>query len=130
MQCKNTTLTKLFISIILISIGLWTKIYSGIGSEFVTNYLGGVIYVIFFVLVASLVFQNIDPSRITLIVLCTTCLLEFSQLVQNDFLYSLRTNFVIRSLIGSVFNIFDFIFYIIGAVIGYALLIILKNIKQ
>lgn len=120
---NSTTLTKLTLVIILIPIGLLTKAYSGIGSEFVSNHLGGVIYVIFFIVLASLLFPKASPIKISLIVLCITCLLEFSQLIQNDFLTSLRIHFLIRSLIGSFFNSYDFLFYFVSALIGYSILV-------
>jgi hypothetical protein len=120
-------LIKLSLVIILIPIGFLTKIYSGTGSEFVTNYLGGVVYVVFFILLASLVFPNASILKISLFVLVITCLIEVSQLIQNETIQNLRTHFLIRSLIGSVFNIFDFVFYLAGAIIGYGVLFKLKN---
>jgi hypothetical protein len=128
LRIKRPALVKLSLLTILIPLGLLTKFYSGIGSDFVTNYLGGVIYVVFFILLASLVFPKTSPIRISLIVLCITCLLEFTQLIQIDFLNRLRQSFIIRALIGSVFNVLDFVFYLTGAVIGY--IILLLNIKH
>jgi hypothetical protein len=124
---NKTTFLKLSLAIILIPIGLLTKVYSGIGSEFVTNYLGGVIYVVFFIVLASLVFPKVNPLKISLFVLGFACLIEVSQLIQNDLLKDLRTHFLIRILMGSVFNIFDFVFYFVGALIGYGILMGLKN---
>jgi hypothetical protein len=127
---NSTTLIKLLLAILLIPIGLLTKVYLGIGSEFVTNYLGGVIYVVFFIMLASLVLPQANPLIISLIVLSLTCLIEVSQLIQNDILKNLRTHFLIRSLIGSVFNVFDFIYYFVGGLIGYAILEGLINRSQ
>jgi hypothetical protein len=45
-------------------------------------------------------------------------------------LNSLRSHFLIRSLIGSVFNVFDFVSYTVGAVIGFGILEILKKRKD
>jgi len=123
---NSTTFLKLSLLIILIPMGLLTKVYSGIGSEFVTNYLGGVIYVVFFIVLASLTFPKANSLKISLFVLGITCLIEVSQLIQNDLLKDLRTHFLIRSLIGSVFNVFDFVFYVVGALIGYGILAGLK----
>jgi hypothetical protein len=123
-------LTKLFLIVIFIPLGLLTKGYSGFGDEFVNNYFGGVIYVVFFILLTSFVFPKAPALKILLIVLCITCLLELSQLIQIDFLKNLRKSFLIRSLIGSVFNVFDFIFYLVGGLIGYSILTGLKNRSQ
>ena len=131
MQSKRPALIKLFLIIILIPLGLLTKVYSGIGSEFVTNQLGGIIYVVFFIVLTSLVFPKTTPLKISLIVLCVTCLLEFSQLMQIDFINDLRKYFIIRALIGSVFNVLDFIFYLIGAFIGFGILsLIIKTVLK
>lgn len=127
MRITRPALFKLFLVIILIPIGLLTKVYSGIGSEFITNYIGGVIYVVFFIVLAALVFPNGNPLKISLFVLGITCLIEVSQLIQNDILKNLRMHFLIRSLIGSVFNVFDFVFYFVGGLIGYGILAGLKN---
>ncbi|HUX57547.1 MAG TPA: DUF2809 domain-containing protein [Bacteroidales bacterium] len=118
MQIKKQTFIKLSLVIILIPIGLLTKVYSGSGSEFVTNYLGGVIYVIFFIVLASLGFPKAEPIKISLIVLCITCIIEFSQLIHTPTLELFRKNYFFRALFGSTFNPFDFIWYLVGALSG------------
>jgi len=127
---NSNTLLKFLLLISLIPLGLLTKVYSGFGSQIVINYLGGVIYVIFFIVLASLVFPQITPFKISSIVLCIVCLLEFSQLFETSFLTYLRKHFIIRMLIGSVFNVFDFIFYLVGAILGYGGLLIFKKLKN
>lgn len=124
---NSFTLTKILLIIILPPLGLLTKTHLGSGYEFVNNYLGGVIYVVFFIVLASLVFPKASPLKMSLIVLCITSLFEFTQLIQIDFLNRLRQSFIIRALIGSVFNIIDFVFYLAGATLGYSILLILKN---
>lgn len=119
--------TKLFLIVIFIPLGLLTKGYSGFGDEFVNKYFGGVIYVVFFVLLASLIFPHSSTLKMPLTVVFITCLIEFSQLIQVDFLNILRKSLIARSLIGSVFNVFDFIFYFVGGLISYGILELLKN---
>jgi hypothetical protein len=126
---NSNTSIKLFLAIILIPVGFLTKFYKGIGSEFVINYAGGILYVIFFILIASLVFPRTKPLKISIIMFCIVCLLEFTQKISNDFLINLRGHFIFRTLIGSVFNIADFAFYFIGALIGNWFLMILSNKK-
>ena len=127
MRNTKPDLIKFSLAIILIPIGLLTKAYNGFGSEFIQNYMGGIIYVIFFIVLTSLVFPQAAPLKISLIVLCVTCLLELSQLIQISFINSLRKQYIIRALIGSVYNTFDFVFYLLGAIMGYSVLLILKN---
>jgi hypothetical protein len=119
------TFRKIFLVIILIPIGLYTKVYSGIGHEFICNRMGGIIYVIFFIVLASLAFPKARPIKLSLIVLGITSLLELSQLIHNDILDDFRTNFIFRALFGNVFNAFDFLYYIIGALVGFGILNIL-----
>lgn len=115
-------LVKIFLTIILIPIGLLSKYYNGPGSEFINNNLGGAIYVVFFIILASLVFPNAGPLKISLIVLFSTCLIEFSQLLDVAFLSNLRKNSIIRLLIGTTYNSFDFVFYFLGFGTGYIFL--------
>jgi len=124
---NSASILKLSFVIILIPIGILTKIYTGFGSEFFHNYLGGVIYMCFFIVLTSLFFPQSDPIKITLIVLIITCMIEFSQLIQASFMISLRKHFIIQVLIGSVFNYFDFVFYLAGAGIGFGILCLIKN---
>jgi hypothetical protein len=119
---SNIDRRKLLIALILIPIGLFTKYYFGIGHEFVCNSLGGVIYVIFFILLSSLIFSKESPAKLSVLVLCITGLLEFSQLIHTGLLDKFRTNFLFRALFGSVFNVFDFLYYIVGALLGFGIL--------
>lgn len=83
----------------------------------------------FFILLGSLIFPDTNPLKITLIVFGITCFIELSQLIHNDFLNNLRKSFLIRALIGSVFNVMDFVYYFIGAVISYGVLKAFELIK-
>lgn len=125
---NSATLLKLSLLIILIPIGLLTKVYSGIGNEFVTNYLGGIIYVVFFIVLVSLGFPKASPIRLSLIVLCITCILEFTQLIHTPALELFRKNFIFRALFGSTFNPFDFIWYFVGALFGFLLVFFVDKV--
>ena len=74
-----------------------------------------------------MILPRTNSLRISLFVLGFTCVVEFSQLIQTEVLKSFRTHFLIRTLIGSVFNVFDFVFYAVGAVVGFGILEILKK---
>jgi hypothetical protein len=124
---KSQLIIKLFLAIILIPIGFLTKVYSGFGSEFATNYLGGVFYVIFLIILSSLVFPKTSPLKISLIVFAFTFFIELTQIIQNDILNSLRSHFLIKTLIGSTFNIYDMVYYTVGAFVGYGILVALKK---
>ena len=110
---------KLLILALLVPLGILTKFYAGPGSSFVNNHLGGVIYVVFFIFLASLFFPKTNTLKLSLIVLAITCLLEFTQLIQTKFLNELREYFVVHALIGSSFNWMDLPFYAVGGFIGW-----------
>jgi len=110
---------KLLILALLVPLGILTKFYAGPGSSFVSNHLGGVIYVVFFIFLASLFFPKTNALKLSLIVLAITCLLEITQLIQTKFLNELREYFVVHALIGSSFNWNDVPFYAIGGGIGF-----------
>jgi hypothetical protein len=110
--------TKLSLAIILVPIGLLTKVYSGIGVEVIHNHLGGVIYVIFWILLFSFIFPTYSPCKLTLWVFLVTCGIESTQLINTSTLELLRKNFFFRALFGNTFNPFDFICYLVGALLG------------
>ena len=106
----------------LFFLGIATKLYSGIYSEFIHNHLGGVIYVIFWILLFSIIFSKSSNLKLSIWVFLATCAIEFTQLIHTPLLDGLREYFVIRALIGSTFNPFDFVWYLVGAILGYILI--------
>ncbi len=110
--------------LILIPIGVTTKYYYGVGEGFIHNHLGGAIYVIFWILLFSLIFPKYSHLRLSVCVFSVTCLIEFTQLIHAPILEKAREIFIIRALFGSTFNPFDFIWYLVGAVLGYILVVI------
>jgi hypothetical protein len=86
--------------------------------------------VVFFIFLASLVFPQTRAIKISLIVFIVTCALEFTQLIQTNFLNQLREYFIGHALIGSSFNLMDMPFYAVGGGIGWwGLIMINKKIK-
>jgi hypothetical protein len=118
---------KIILAIILIPIGVVTKLYSGIGSEFVHNHLGGIIYVIFWILLFSTLFPKYPIYKLVFLVLFITCCLELTQIIQNPFLSRLRENFFFRALFGSSFNMEDFVYYFLGAIVGFIIVYVIKT---
>lgn len=116
---EQQTKIKIAILIFLIISGLLTKCYNGPASQIVNNHLGGVIYVVFFIFLASLFFPQTRAIKIALLVFIVTCSLEFTQMIQTDSLNQLREYFVVHALIGSSFNLMDMPFYAVGGGIGW-----------
>jgi hypothetical protein len=96
---------------LLIPLGFYTKVYGGPASLWVQNSLGGVLYVLFFSLVFSILFPAARPWKIALLVFLGTCSLECLQLWHPPFLESLRSTFIGAALLGNSFSWSDLLHY-------------------
>ena len=118
----------LLISILIITpLGFASKFYTGLGAKWFNNSLGGLLYEVFWCLVISLIFIKFKPWKIALFVFTITCFLEFLQLWHPYFLEVLRSTFIGRTIIGTTFVLRDFIYYFIGSLMGWALLVKIKK---
>ena len=109
----------IFFTIILIPMGLYTKQYSGIASNWVHNYFGGIMYVVFFSLLFSIIFNKTNILKIVVLVFIITTIIEILQLWHPQFLESIRASFLGKALIGSTFSYFDIVHYFIGMILSY-----------
>lgn len=119
MNIKKQRLIAIIILLMIISLGFYTKLYSGIGHEWVNNKLGGVFYEIFWCLVFFILIPKSKPFRIAVWVFIITVILEFVQLLNYTFLEIIRTNFIGQTIMGSSFSWTDFPYYFIGSLLGY-----------
>jgi len=127
---NKRTLFTLIALLIITPLGFFTKFYTGSAYAWVNNSLGGVFYEIFWCLLIFLLFTKLKPMIIAIVVLLTTCTLEFTQLWRPQFLETLRDNFIIRTIIGNSFSWSDFPYYIIGSIAGFALIVLIKRISE
>ena len=112
-------LKLLLLIILIVPLGFACKFYTGPGSLWVQNSLGGVFYEIFWCLIAALFLINkSSPVRIAVWVFVITSILEVMQLWHPSFLEWIRDTFIGRTLIGTSFVWSDFLYYIIGCIIG------------
>ncbi len=114
----------------LVPFGFYTKFYSGPFSAWVNDSLGGVLYVVFWSLLFFLFAPNAKPSKIVSAVLIITCILELLQLWNPPLLELVRSNFIGRTIIGSLFSWLDFLHYAIGALIAFALIKFLNEVES
>lgn len=105
----------------LVLAGVGTKFYRGRFETWFHNYAGGIIYEIFWIVLFGALFSRVSAGRIALSVFVVTCGLEFLQLWRPPFLEILRSNFFGRALLGNGFDRWDFIYYVIGSTLGWAL---------
>ena len=127
MQKHKHIIIAIGLLIIIIPIGFYSKLYTGLGNEWVNNKLSGVFYEIFWCLVLYILFPKVKPYKIAVWVFLITCILEFVQLLNNGILEIIRSTFIGQTIIGSSFSWTDFPYYFIGSVLGY---LILKKLEK
>jgi hypothetical protein len=120
----------LLLLLFITPIGFYTKFYSGPGASWVNDSLGGLFYEIFWCLLVFLFLLNARAWMIATSVFIITCFLEVLQLWQPEFLEIIRGNFIGRTVLGTSFSLYDFIYYFIGSGIGYLILTRLQKLKN
>ena len=129
-KVSNKRFWTLILIFIIVPIGFYSKFYSGPGKDWINNSLGGVLYEIFWCLFIFLFLIKIKIWKIAVSVFIATCILEVMQLWHPHSLEYIRSFFLGRTLIGTSFSWFDFIYYFIGSIIGYVLLNRLQRIDS
>lgn len=119
---KKQRLLLFLILLLIIPVGFYTKFYTGPGQDWIGNSMGGLIYEIFWCLIAAMIFPFARSIKIAIIVFILTCLIEVSQLWHPPLLEAIRLTFIGRTILGNSFNWMDFPYYAIGCFIGWALL--------
>jgi hypothetical protein len=106
---------------LLVPLGVLTKLYSGPLAQWVANSAGGLLYVVFWVLLARGLFPRLRPAPVAAAVFCVTSTLEFLQLWHPPLLTRVRSTFLGHALLGSTFAWSDFAYYAAGCVAAWAL---------
>lgn len=123
-------LVALLCLIVLVPIGFFTKFYHGIAQDWISNSVGGLLYEIFWCLVVYFLFPQKNPVILAVSVFIVTCFLEFLQLWHPPFLEVIRSNFIGRTILGNAFTWQDFPYYMLGSVMGFAILKFISKIKN
>ena len=113
--------TKVVLSLLIVTpLGFAFKFYSGPGHGWFNNYGAGLLYEIFWILLASLFFPSKHFANvIPVYVFAMTSILEFLQLWHPPFLEMIRSSFLGSALLGTTFVWWDFPHYILGCLIGW-----------
>ncbi len=122
-------LLAVLLLLFLITVGFYTKIYSGVGLEWVNNKLGGVFYEVFWILLFFILLPVVKPIKISAWVLIITCMLEFLQLLDHEILAIIRANFFGQAIIGNSFAWSDFPYYFAGSLLGFLMLRLINNFR-
>jgi hypothetical protein len=104
--------------LVLIPLGIGTKLYGGPAAGWVHGHAGGVLYVIFWTVVVVLAVPSLSPWTVAGGVFIVTYGLEFLQLWSPSGLEAIRNTFFGHALLGSTFGRWDLLHYAIGAVCG------------
>ena len=115
---------------VIVPLGFATKFYTGPASGWVNNSLGGILYVIFWCLLFSLLFKDAKGWKIAAPVLAPTCLIEVLQLWHPTLLETIRSTFIGVTLLGNSFSFTDLLHYLIGALLAWGLLTLLGRMGQ
>jgi hypothetical protein len=118
-------LVKSILLLILIVSGILTKKLTPMGEGFIRNHLGGIIYVVFWILFFSMVFPTASRTKLAVWVFVITCCIEFTQLIHTPALDFYRKEFIIQALFGSTFNAVDLFWYFAASIGGWCLLHVL-----
>jgi hypothetical protein len=113
--------TLLFL-LLITPLGFYTKLYSGLASQWVNNSMGGILYVMFWSLLISLFVSKPNAFKIGTIIFLLTCAIEFLQLWQPAVLMHLRKSFIGRTILGTSFSLLDFVHYFLGFLLSIVLL--------
>ncbi len=105
----------------VIPLGIATKFYSGPAEYWVHANAGGIFYVVFWILLGLSVWPGSSPRLVASTVLAVTCALEFLQLWHPPALTQVRSTFLGHALIGSSFSWLDLPHYLLGCLLGLAL---------
>ncbi|MDJ0712677.1 MAG: DUF2809 domain-containing protein [Prochloraceae cyanobacterium] len=106
--------------IVIIPVGLWSKVYTGPGAWWVNDYAGDICYEIFWCLfIFFFIPKKKAISSIPLWVFGFTCLVEILQLSQGTILQEIRSFTIGRLILGTTFSWWDFPHYAIGSLIGW-----------
>ena len=119
--------TLILLSLFLIvPLGLFSKVYTGIGQEWIRDYSGDILYEIFWCLfIFWFVRHDKDKIelrnttfKIALWVFLITCAIKVSQLWFGLVPIAIRSTFIWRMLLGAGFDWWDFPHYALGSLIG------------
>ena len=108
--------------VVVTPLGFATKFYTGPASGWVQHSAGGVLYVMFWILVVLAVRPRLTPLRVGVAVFLVTSTLEVLQLWHPAWLEALRAPFLGRALLGSTFAWWDFPHYALGCMAALALI--------
>lgn len=106
--------------LIIVPLGLLTKVYTGVAQNWVNNYAGAILYEIFWCLFFFWFFPSKEAIvKIPWVVFLVTCAIEVAQLWFKLIPAPIRTSLIWKLLFGSTFVWWDFPHYALGSWLGW-----------
>lgn len=106
------------LALLLVPLGVATKLYAGPAEFWVRAHAGGVLYVMFWCWTLLALRPHWPARTVAAVVLAATCVLEFMQLWHPAPLQAVRATALGHALLGSAFSWSDFPHYLLGAVLA------------
>ena len=116
--------------VVVVALGIATKLYGGPGVQWVQGNAGGFFYVAFFTLLLLSIRPGLRPLLAATIVFVGTSALEVLQLWHPPILQGVRSTFVGQALLGGHFEWIDIPFYAGGALATVGLTILLGRVTE
>lgn len=104
---------------IIVPLGYIIRFSTIPGLEWLNDFLGGVAYEIFWILLVMFLSPRSSVVSVAVGVCLATCALEFLQLWKPPFLQAMRATLAGRLVLGNAFTWSDFINYFIGSFVGW-----------
>ncbi|NES07656.1 MAG: DUF2809 domain-containing protein [Okeania sp. SIO2F4] len=119
---KKYRIIILICLIFTVILGLATKFYEGIFSEWLNNSFSSIFYEAFWIFLVIFIRPQLPPGLVAFLVFLVTSLLEFLQLWKPPFLQAIRATLIGRLLLGNTFVWWDFLYYILGCTLTWIFL--------
>jgi len=100
--------------VVVVPLGLASKLYQGAGDWWINDYGGGMLYEVFWILLTIAIWPRASPLGVSVWVLLLTSFVEVLQLWHPPFLTAIRATFVGRMLLGTTFVWWDFPHYVLA----------------
>lgn len=121
---------SLVVLLALIPIGISTKFYYGPERDWVHDYAGDIIYTMFFFFLFHLIWNRTNTIILAGAAFGFSTVVEFTQLIDTNFLKVIRSTFLGRTLVGTGFTTTDILYYLLGSVLGWIMLFAIDTLHK
>ena len=129
MKVKDAFVVRVVVFLGVTCLGFYSKFHRGLAEDWINNSLGGILYVVFWIMIWDFMRPRHNAKLIAISVCLLTSTLEVLQLSQHPVLEWGRSFFLGRTLLGTTFVASDFFYYMVGGLLGYLLLRSLRGLS-